>query len=129
MVKKWFASWSAMDSWWSSECEVCIVHGNSFGGTSQPSITGGVRTSCAGWESENGGSGGMYAEDVGNIECGCAGSETVGGYDFGGGRGLTFNTAASGMVAAQPLTQKAALKNSRSPLIPTVLTLGITYQT
>ena len=99
MVKKRFAPWSTVHSCWSSECEVCIVHGNSFGNTPQPSITGGVRTSCTGWESKNGGFGGVYAEDVGDIECDCEGSETLGGSDFGGGRSLTFNTAASGGIA------------------------------
>ena len=37
---------------------------------------------------------GKYAK---TIERDCAGSETVGGYDFGGDKGLTFNTAAHGL--------------------------------
>ena len=48
----------------------------------------------------------MYEEVGGDLECDCAGSETLGRYDFGGGRGLTFNTAADGLFALDGFSRK-----------------------
>ena len=68
----------------------------SGGGAVQPSVEGGLRASGGCWEGEEGGFGGLYAEVTDDFERDCSGSETLGGYDFGGGWGLTFNTAAYG---------------------------------
>ena len=54
----------------------------------------------------------MYEEVGGDFECYGARSETLGGRDFGGGNGLTFNTAADGQGRLKAATKYFA-KESR----------------
>ena len=74
-----------------------------------------ARCWCEGQEGEEGGVGGVYAEVADRAECDCSGSETLGGYDCGGGWGLTFNTAAFGLGSLFWVAQPGSQQDPRQP--------------